>query len=188
MRDRKSESQNILELVAEMRDRLVKVEDMVTDLHAGLQSPTAEEVPTGETLILVTSANGEKAPWIYKAEEFVGFHEEDDNETIVTELLEPAGIDIDPAETPWCAAFVDAILHLCSLPTLGSLRARDFAEYGTECEAVPGAIVVYRSHVGFIPEAGKCLGGNQSDGITIGNIEWYGKPIAYRCPEGYKLI
>lgn len=116
------------------------------------------------------------------AQQFVGLDEHDDANEIIDNILKPAGIDIDPSETPWCAAFVNGILALADMPTLNTLRARDFVEYGEECEDEPGAIVVYKSHVGFVPEPGKCLGGNQSDGINIGEQRWYGKPIAYRMP------
>ena len=116
------------------------------------------------------------------AQKFVGLDEHDDAEEIINKILKPAGINIDPSETPWCAAFVNGILFMCGLPTLNTLRARDFAEYGEEGSDEPGAIVVFKSHVGFVPEPGKCLGGNQSDGINIGEQLWYGKPIAYRKP------
>lgn len=117
------------------------------------------------------------------AKQFVGLDEHDDANEIMDNILKPAGIDIDPSETPWCAAFVNGILALADMPTLNTLRARDFEEYGEKCEDEPGAIVVFKSHVGFVPESGKCLGGNQSDGINIGEQHWYGKPIAYRMPS-----
>lgn len=126
--------------------------------------------------------NQDLPTYISIAQKYIGLDEHDDAEEIMEEILKPAGIDLDPSETPWCAAFVTAILEMSGLPALDTLRARDYADYGEECDDEIGAIVVYKSHVGFVPEPGKCLGGNQSDGINIGEQRWYGKPIAYRKP------
>ena len=57
----------------------------------------------------------------------------------------------------------------------GTIRACDFAEWGQKREKRIGAIVVYKSHVGFVPEPGKVLG----DGVNIGAQRWYGTLIAY---------
>ena len=119
---------------------------------------------------------------VNKALEFVGI-DEDEDEDKVLEFSQIAGTPITSSETPWCAIFVNAILAMCGFKTTGTMRARDFATYGEECEEQVGAIVVYKNHVGFVPELGKCLGGNQSDGVTIGEQRWYGTPIAYRFPK-----
>ena len=116
-----------------------------------------------------------------EALKWVGLHEEDDRDRLMKNLLQPAGIRIDPSRTPWCAYFVNAILSAVGLEGTGTGLARDFQDWGVEAsEKEPGSIVVYRSHVGFVTEDGKVCGGNQSDGVNVGDIEWYGKPIAYR--------
>lgn len=120
--------------------------------------------------------------WLNKAKEYLGIDEDADEDKVI-ELSKQAGTPITSSETPWCAIFVNAILAMCGFATTGSMRARDFVDYGEECEEKVGAIVVYKSHVGFVPEIGKCLGGNQSDGVNIGEQNWYGKPIAYRFPK-----
>lgn len=119
--------------------------------------------------------------WLAVAKGFIGLDEDTDEDKVI-ELSETAGTPIDSSETPWCAIFVNAILVRVGLQTTGTLRARDFAEYGEACEEKVGAIVVYKSHVGFVPGKGKVLGGNQSDGVNIGEQSWYGTPIAYRWP------
>ena len=123
--------------------------------------------------------------WMEPAKSFIGL-DEDADEAQVIELSEKAGTPITSSETPWCAIFVNAILAMAGLKTTGTMRARDFAEYGEACEEKFGAIVVYKSHVGFVSEIGKVLGGNQSDGVNIGEQSWYGKPIAYRWPTEKK--
>ncbi len=123
--------------------------------------------------------------WMRPAESFIGL-DEDADEAQVIEFSQTAGTPIASSETPWCAIFVNAILAMAGLRTTGTMRARDFADYGLECEEKVGAIVVYKSHVGFVPEIGKVLGGNQSDGVNIGEQSWYGTPIAYRWPTKKK--
>ena len=120
--------------------------------------------------------------WLNKAREYLGIDEDADEEKVIA-LSKLAGTPIASSETPWCAIFVNAILADCGFATTGTMRARDFENYGEECEEKVGAIVVYKSHVGFVPEIGKCLGGNQSDGVNIGEQRWYGAPIAYRFPK-----
>lgn len=119
--------------------------------------------------------------WLDKAKEYLGIDEDADEDKVI-ELSKLAGTPITSSETPWCAIFVNAILASCGFATTGTMRARDFEDYGEECEEKVGAIVVYKSHVGFVSEIGKCLGGNQSDGVTVGEQSWYGTPIAYRFP------
>ena len=119
--------------------------------------------------------------WMELAEEYVGIDEVNDEGTVIG-MAKVAGTPIPSSDTPWCAIFVNFVLTKANLPITGSMRARDFENYGEPCEEKRGAIVVYRSHVGFVSEPGKVLGGNQSDGVNIGEQRWYGKPIAYRWP------
>ena len=148
-----------------------------------------EDVPVSSPAVdngLITIPDGEDPPWLSQAKTYVGIDEDRDEDKVLA-LAKDAGTPIESSETPWCAIFVNGILAQCGLDTTGTMRARDFTEYGQECEERVGAIVVYRSHVGFVPEIGKILGGNQSDGVNIGEQRWYGKPIAYRFPEGYTV-
>ncbi len=89
--------------------------------------------------------------------------------------------EIKDDETPWCAAFVGAVLGEIGLPNTGSLLARSYEDYGTEvsiADAIQGDIVVlqrgsssWQGHVGFFHklEGSKVylLGGNQRDQVNI---------------------
>jgi uncharacterized protein (TIGR02594 family) len=96
-------------------------------------------------------------------------------------------LDVDPVRTEWCAAFVNAILELDSIPNNNTheypLLARSFLEWGEPvdpAEIQPGDVVVFprgnqgwQGHVGFYVETqlhnGKeywiILGGNQSKSV-----------------------
>lgn len=62
---------------------------------------------------------------------------------------------VDPVETPWCAAYVDAVLAESGLPRMNTLWARDFLKYGVPVNTpVKGDIAVFSrkisfGHVGF---------------------------------------
>ena len=141
------------------------------------------ELPLQESNMI---PEGKEPPWITKAKEFIGIDEDEDEEQVL-EFARQAGVPIQSSETPWCAAFVGGVLAMCGLANTGTLRARDYANWGQSCEERVGAVVVYKSHVGFVPEKGKVLGGNQSDGVNTGEQRWYGNPIAYRWPEEYQV-
>lgn len=85
-------------------------------------------------------------------------------------------------ETPWCAAFVNAILAILGLPTTGKLSARSFEDYGEPValkDVLPGDIVVFwrgkrngwQGHVGIVASMSgdqvMVLGGNQGDAVTV---------------------
>lgn len=96
-------------------------------------------------------------PWLTKMLEFEGYDEVDHN----AELHE--FLDVDPEETPWCAAMLTSCLKACSKPALG-LRARDYADYGEAGDGSIGDIAVWRSHVGVVCDAdGNIIGGNVSN-------------------------
>lgn len=82
-------------------------------------------------------------------------------------------------ETPWCAAFVNAVLRDTGLPGSGKLLARSFLAWGVPLDDPrPGAIAVLRrgrstwqGHVGFVvdhdPTHLILLGGNQSNAVNL---------------------
>ena len=145
---------------------------------------TQAQAATMEIGLLIGSLDQleEVAAWGYDYAEIspglLGVDEDADEDTVLA-FASTAGTPIESSETPWCAIFVNAMFAACGLKTTGTMRARDFAEWGQACEERVGAIVMYKSHVGFVPEPGKVLGGNQSDGVNIGEQRWYGTPIAY---------
>ena len=98
-------------------------------------------------------------------------------------------LDVDPMRTEWCAAFVNAVLELDSIPNLNNqtkyppLMARSFLFWGERVEPADiqrGDVVVFprgtqgwQGHVGFYVDTqvvnGKeiwiVLGGNQSNEV-----------------------
>jgi len=97
-------------------------------------------------------------------------------------------INVDPVHTPWCAAFVNAILGRTGKEGTNSLAAVSFANYGKNVkEPQKGDIVVFKNHVGFydsfIYKDGEkyvgVLGGNQKKAVRI-SFYRASKVIAYR--------
>ena len=115
------------------------------------------------------------------AKTFLGKHEAQDAEALSSFFKKSAGQDLDPNDTAWCAAFVNAALGASGQKGTGSLMARDFLKFGTETkEPSEGDIVVlsrgdrngWQGHVGFY--AGKSangniriLGGNQGNKVSV---------------------
>lgn len=80
-------------------------------------------------------------------------------------------------ETPWCAAFVGAVLERCGIPSSRYESARSYLQWGRELKE-PGlgcVVVLLREgggHVGFVVGMSSnkdlmVLGGNQSDAVNI---------------------
>jgi uncharacterized protein (TIGR02594 family) len=104
------------------------------------------------------------------ASRFIGLHERANRH-----LLQSI-VKIDPARIPWCAAFVNAILHKSGKPVTGSNQARSFLKYGVATKKPKkGDIVVLGRHVGIFQEHiyrnGRkfvaVLGGNQSNRVKV---------------------
>lgn len=84
-------------------------------------------------------------------------------------------------ETPWCAAFVGAILKRCGIEPSGELTARSYLHWGEKVplsQAQVGDVVVFsrgnspwQGHVGFFSKVTKnhiyVLGGNQANQVNI---------------------
>lgn len=115
---------------------------------------------------------------------YLGLSEErnNDNVTLSRFIRTAAGIDIDPAKTAWCAAFIDAVLHASGQGGgTGKLNARSYLDWGTPVTTpVRGDVVVisrgnpngWEGHVGFFEgydENGniRILGGNQSNQVSV---------------------
>lgn len=117
------------------------------------------------------------------AEQYIGFHERRNREQLL-EILQ-----IDPANTEWCADFVNGILALEGIPNLYDinhnypLTARSFLQWGISIspeQIQKGDLVIFprgnsswQGHVGFYTESkvvnGReyyvILGGNQSNQV-----------------------
>ena len=126
--------------------------------------------------------NRDKTPHMTYANQYIGFNEVT-NRNEIKEL-----IGVDPVQTEWCAAFVNAILHKTGfagseIVSEHPLLARSFLDWGQSID-VPefGDVVIFKrgnkewqGHVGFyVGETevnGKkfyqILGGNQKNEINI---------------------
>jgi uncharacterized protein (TIGR02594 family) len=87
----------------------------------------------------------------------------------------------------WCAAFANLVLERTGHHGSGSAVARSFARYGSPAPGpVPGAIIVFPHHVGFVigvegPGRVRVVSGNHGHRVGEGVYSTRGV-IAYRYP------
>lgn len=117
------------------------------------------------------------------ARAFTGASESRDADVIGKFIERFGGSKIDPAQTAWCAAFVNAVLGASGGEGTGRLNARSFLEWGNPVDRpTPGDVAVFsrgdpngwQGHVGFF--AGyetkngerhvRVIGGNQGDSVS----------------------
>ena len=129
---------------------------------------------------LSTSQNGSP---LEIAESYLGMNAGDPKQaqTLSAFFKKAGGVDIDPATTAWCAAFLNSVLGASGIKGTGSLMAQSFLRFGTAVKApTKGDIVVFergekgsgQGHVGIITAINKngslqVLGGNQSNRTSI---------------------
>jgi uncharacterized protein (TIGR02594 family) len=115
------------------------------------------------------------------ARSMIGMNERADSGVISDFIKSFSGIEIDPAQTAWCAAFVNGVLGAGGIDGTGQLNARSFLNFGTAVsEPRVGDVVVFsrgdpdgwQGHVGFFKGYDAngnilVLGGNQSDGVSV---------------------
>lgn len=98
-------------------------------------------------------------------------------------------LGIDPARTPWCAAWANAVLRRNGYHTTGSNMARSFYGYGSRSGGNIGDIAVMPHHVGFVAgytvRNGRryvgVLGGNTSNRVKTA---WYpASRVSFRDPN-----
>lgn len=111
----------------------------------------------------------------------IGLNERDQN-VALQEYLANGGVNLDPAVTAWCAAFVNATLAQSGQQGTGSNMARSFLEWGQAVDpgqVAPGDVMVLPrgdpngpyGHVGIVevvnPDGTVTLiGGNQGDAVS----------------------
>lgn len=116
------------------------------------------------------------------AKSFLGTHEnsKEGRQTLKNFFESSMGRKVDPAKTPWCAAFVNSVVRAQGVKGTGSLMAKSFLKWG-EPTTTPkkGDIVVFSrgkdprfGHVGFYAGTDsngniKVLGGNQGNKVSI---------------------
>lgn len=130
------------------------------------------------------------------AQAFVGMREDNtmDQQVLSSFIRQAAGIRINPAQTAWCAAFVDAILNASGQGSgTGKLNARSYLDWGKPVSTPQeGDVVIlsrgdpngWQGHVGFyagMTADGKIrvLGGNQSNSVSIADFD-ASKLLGYR--------
>ena len=138
---------------------------------------------------------GETTP-IGVASKFVGVNEKQHKDIISRFIRNTAGININPAETAWCAAFVNGVLGATGQTGTGRLNARSFLKWGRPTDTPrEGDIVVltrgnpnsWTGHVGFYAGRGKngrikILGGNQNNSVSIKEFP-ESQVLGYRTAE-----
>jgi uncharacterized protein (TIGR02594 family) len=126
--------------------------------------------------------SGEVPELMAIASSTLGLNERDQGAAI-QEYLKNGGVNLDPATTAWCAAFVNATLKQGGMEGTGSNMARSFLEWGQGVDDPrKGDLAVFTrgdpngpfGHVGFFDgynEDGtiRVLGGNQGDSVSIAN-------------------
>lgn len=130
----------------------------------------------------IANYGGEKVSHIEAAQRFINFSEHDPRQAqaLSSFFKKSGGQSLNPAETAWCAAFANAVLKESGMPGTGTLRAKDFLNYGTPTnQPTKGDIVVlhrgdpngWQGHVGFYMgrQGDKILilGGNQGDRVSV---------------------
>jgi uncharacterized protein (TIGR02594 family) len=114
----------------------------------------------------------------------LGMNERDQNAAL-QDYLTTGGVNLDPAVTAWCAAYVNATLAQAGMEGTGSNMARSFLDWGQEVQQPQkGDLAVFSrgdpngpfGHVGFFDgynEDGtiRVLGGNQGSAgeVSIAN-------------------
>jgi len=138
-------------------------------------------------------------PFLKVAAAFLGAHEGRDGGAIAAFIKKSTGINLDPRQTAWCAAYVNAVLGSQGVEGTGRLNARSFLDFGDEVgEPSLGDIVVlsrgdpngWQGHVGFYAGRGadgkiKILGGNQSQQVSVAEYD-ESRVLGYRRPPSVK--
>jgi len=135
-------------------------------------------------------------PWIVEAKKRIGLKEikgDKHNQQIIDfwKAIKRGGIKDD--ETPWCAAFVGAMLELSGVVSSRFESAKSYLTWGTKLNnPVYGCIVVFTrdggGHVGFVvgrTPSGELLvlGGNQGDAVNV-RVFPTTRVSGYRYPAG----
>ena len=151
---------------------------MEDDTIGWVSSKYLQAAPPPPAASGIVVPGSKELPWIAWSRSKIGTHEMPgaaDNPDIVpwyglTTLPKSYWHD----STAWCAVFVNAALMKAGIKTNRSARAFDWLEWGEEVdEPQVGDVVVFDfSHVAFyLSGAGTgritCIGGNQSDAVTI---------------------
>lgn len=146
--------------------------------------------------------------WLDCAREYIGVREVPGqlHSEIIVSWWETMKAPFRNDETPWCAAFVGAVLEECGIKSTRSPAARSYLKHGKAIvRPAVGSIVVFwrgnrqgwSGHVGFIvgkDEDGNLmvLGGNQGNAVSVkpfsvDRVLGYRWPGKWPYPWRYKL-
>ncbi|MEX2739912.1 phage tail length tape measure family protein [Rhizobium mongolense] len=115
-----------------------------------------------------------------KAFSLIGANENSNSGQINT-FLKQGGVDIDAAQTAWCAAFVNSSLEQVGIKGTGSLTANSFQNWGSKIDptkVLRGDVLLDTNglgagqaggHVGLATGATRLFGGNQQLQMLSGN-------------------
>jgi len=112
------------------------------------------------------------------------------------EYMSNGGVNLDPAVTAWCAAYVNATLAQTGYKGTGSNLARDFLDWGVDVQdPQKGDLAVFwrddpngpYGHVGFFDGYNddgtiRVLGGNQGNSVSIAGYS-PDQLLGFRRPE-----
>ena len=114
------------------------------------------------------------------AKDFEGLNERTDRRSL------KAITGVDPVQTPWCAAFINALLDRQGMRGSDSNAALSFLSWGVKTQDPrPGDIVVMRGHVTIFVAFSEDrrsffgIGGNQNNSVRVGEYS-VSKVISYR--------
>lgn len=134
-----------------------------------------------------------KPRYIKRAEQFLDMDERNHTKQLDKYLKKYSGWNYSVKSTPWCAAFVNAILGEAGYKTTGSFMARSFLAYGKKVtNPKMGDIAVFSrgkppsGHVAFYMrnyDANNIvvLGGNQNDEVCL-KVYSKSRLLGYRRP------
>lgn len=138
-------------------------------------------------------------PWMANGRAILGLHEKTHKTRLASMFRSIAGIVIDPAEIPWCGAFVGTCLKQwkpdIEVPA-NMLGARQWGNFGEACKPQVGAVLTFwrgsrngwQGHVGFMAGQDRdtfhVLGGNQSNAVTITRLD-KARLLQSRWPKGH---
>lgn len=128
----------------------------------------------------------DQPPWLQAAWAEFGVREipgKEDAPEILRYFRDAGDTNVETEATPWCAAFLGAMLKRAGYAGTGSLLARSYLDWGDRLDdARFGAVAVLSrgddpnaGHVGFLlsDTNGKLylLGGNQGDAVTVASFD-----------------
>lgn len=147
----------------------------------------------------MASKNSIESTWLIEARKHIGLRETKGSQHAPEIVqfwkdIKRGGIKDD--ETPWCAAFVGAMLERSGIKSSRFESAKSYLQWGDLLtQPVVGCVVVFTrdggGHVGFVVGQDAqghllVLGGNQGDAVNVRSFP-RSRVSGYRWPTGFML-